>query len=193
MAKLIKERYRNICMILYPDYDESHMKALQFIQQNYQYASIVHDKDIDESGEPKKKHVHVMARFGNARWVDSIASELGIEPNYIHKCGSLEKYGRYLVHADDPEKAQYLLEDVQGDLRPLVAKALENQKTEDEKVLAVIQLLDEIEFPLNVKQFITIMAQHGLYSEVRRNGYMMVKVLEIHNEEVLNKQRAEGL
>lgn len=187
MAKSVKERYRNICMILYPDFDETHLQALQFIQANYQYASIVHDKDIDESGEPKKKHVHVMARFGNARWVDSIASELGIETHYIHKCGSLEKYGRYLVHADDPDKAQYRLDDVQGDLRPLVAKALEHQKTEDEKVLSVIQLLDEIESPLNVKQFITIMAQHGLYSEVRRNGYMMVKVLEIHNQEVLAK------
>lgn len=177
-------RERNICMILYPDFDESHAKALEYAKQNYECAYIVHDSDLNDDGQEKRVHVHLMARFGNARYVSSIAQELGIEENYIHKCGSLEKYGRYLIHADDPDKAQYRFEDVHGDLRPLVAKALERQKTEDEKVLSVIDLLDSIDSQLNIKQFIVIMAQNGLYSEVRRNGYMMTKVLEIHNEEV---------
>lgn len=185
MAKSENRRERNICMILYPKFDESHATALEFIKVNYEHALIVHDKDKDENGELKKEHVHVMCRFGNARFVSSISKELGIPENYIHKCGSLEKYGRYLIHADDPDKAQYLLEDVVGDLRPLVAKALEHQKTEDEKVLAVVELLDSISSPLNIKQFIVIMAQNGLYAEVRRNGYMMTKLLEIHNQEVL--------
>lgn len=184
MAKEQKERYRNICMVLYPDEDPTHKASLDFIRTHYQYAAIVHDKDTNEDGTPKKRHFHVMCRFGNARWVDSIAKELGITANYIEKCGSLEKYGRYLVHADDPDKAQYTLDQVEGDLRPLVAKALEHEKTEGEKVLDLLELLESIDSVLTVTQFVKIMSANGFYADVRRNGSMMLKILEEHNTEV---------
>ena len=180
-------KWRNMCAILYPLEDNTHAIALDFIKQHYQYALIVHDKDLTEDGEPKKSHVHVMWRFGQARYRDAVAKELGLEPNYLHQCGSLEKYGRYLVHADDPDKAQYTLEQVEGDLRPLVAKALEHEKTEDEKVLALLELLESIDSVLTVTQFVKIACANGLYSEVRRNGYMMSKILEEHNTEVKTK------
>lgn len=178
------DKARNICMILYPLEDASHASALEYIKGNYQYASITHDRDTLEEGTLKKSHVHVMCRFGQARHISAIAKELGLEDHYIHKCGSLEKYGRYLVHADDPDKAQYTLDQVEGDLRPLVAKALEHEKTEDEKVLALLDLLDSVPQVLTVTQFVKIACANGLYSEVRRNGFMMTKILEEHNTEV---------
>lgn len=182
------KKARNMCAVLYPLEDETHAYALKYIKSNFEYACVTHDRDVEEDGSEKKSHVHVMWRFPQARYIDAVAKELTITENYIRQCGSLEKYGRYLIHADDPDKTQYEFSEVEGDLRTLIAKSFDKQKTEDEKVLSLLELLDSVPTTLTVTQFIRLACAHGLYSEVRRNGYMMSKILEEHNQEVRSNQ-----
>ena len=77
------------------------------------FLSPLHDRDIKEDGTLKKPHYHLMFMFQGKKTKDSVACifrELGGVG-----CEIIEsKIGmaRYLCHLDDPEKAQYLPEDV---------------------------------------------------------------------------------
>ena len=78
MAKLESNfKSRSFCILLYPDCS-AHMDALNFIRQNYSYAAILHDKDLDDNGELKKPHFHVVIRFPNPRYVYSVIKQLNI-------------------------------------------------------------------------------------------------------------------
>ena len=65
-----KFRSRKFCLLLYPNEDKTHKKALEYIKLNYDYALIVHDKDTNENNEIKKAHTHVVVSFSNAKWKD---------------------------------------------------------------------------------------------------------------------------
>lgn len=73
--------------------------------------AIIHDKDVLDNGKMKERHVHMWLRFKTKRYISSIASWLGIQPQYIEKA----KQGRYaeenglayLIHANDSDKHQY--------------------------------------------------------------------------------------
>lgn len=74
------------------------------------YALIIHDKDVNEQGEPAKDHVHVMLCFENARSINSISKKLGDEPQSITIWkGKAENGFSYLIHATTKaiDKYQY--------------------------------------------------------------------------------------
>lgn len=75
--------------------------------------SPLHDKDIDPTGEPKKPHWHLMLEWDGPTTfnnVKKICEEIGaVLPKKIE---SVRGMYRYLVHLDNPEKAQYKLEDI---------------------------------------------------------------------------------
>lgn len=48
-----------------------------------EWAYILHDKDINESGESIRPHVHVVLKFKNPQTLDRVASDLKIEPQYL--------------------------------------------------------------------------------------------------------------
>ena len=79
------------------------------------FAVILHDKDIDEQGQPKEPHIHAMMSFDNAHSLNSVARQLGDKPQYIEawKGNSNNGYA-YLTHqtADAKDKYQYNPNDV---------------------------------------------------------------------------------
>jgi hypothetical protein len=84
---------------------ETHIPAL---------ISPLHDRDLDEDGNTKKPHYHVVLMFDGPT-TQKRANEI-IEPfcgtksaEYIK---SLRGYVRYLAHLDNPEKAQYKPEEI---------------------------------------------------------------------------------
>ncbi len=71
-------------------------------------ALILHDKDIDENGNPEADHIHLMLSFENARYIDSIAKILKDKPQYIEKWDGLAENGfAYLVHATESANDKY--------------------------------------------------------------------------------------
>lgn len=110
-------RIRNVATIVYldsvvPEYIENlrsqHVRAL---------LSPVHDQDFNEDGTPKKPHRHLMLMF------DGVQTEEQILEVLVHVLGencskhlevikSVRGYARYLIHMDDPDKAQYAAADV---------------------------------------------------------------------------------
>lgn len=73
------------------------------------WAWIDHEPD-DEEGKP---HTHFVFTTNGSRTIKMIAQKLEIEPNYVQVVRKITAMYRYLIHADNPEKRQYNLEDIQ--------------------------------------------------------------------------------
>lgn len=76
--------------------------------------SPLHDKDIDPTGEPKKPHYHVLIEYTGPKTYKSVKEEIcdEIGATIPKKVESIRGYYRYLIHADNPDKAQYNIEDI---------------------------------------------------------------------------------
>jgi len=106
-------RSRNFATVIYPDSapenwiqlaDELHIPA---------FISPLHDSDFNPTGEAKKPHHHVMLMFEGKKSPDQVRElfesfgGVGCE-----RVNSLRSYARYLCHLDNPDKAQYNVENV---------------------------------------------------------------------------------
>lgn len=177
-----KFRARNFNLVLYNE-DETHKKALDYIQKNYDYAMILHDKDYDEkTGEIKKPHYHIVIRFKNAKWNTSLSEDLKIQLNYIEESRNLKRSLQYLIHYNDENKFQYDLGEVQGTLTNLLVETIKNgNKTEGEKIIEIFQFIDSQENYLDVAYLIRWCAEIGYWDVLRRGFNPINKYLDKHN------------
>ena len=110
---MTEKQSRNFLGVLYPDstsYDC--YKVLSRLEDTFaDFAYVLHDKDVDFSGELKKPHFHWCGKRSPAP-ISTIANALGVESNSIEFCKNWKYSLRYLIHADNPEKFQYLPETV---------------------------------------------------------------------------------
>lgn len=89
---------------------ESRIRRLTYIKS---YAIVIHDRDLLESGEPKKKHFHIVLTFSDTTTIGAVAKGLHVECQYVEKIRTTTKSALlYLVHRNDPDKFQYKPEDV---------------------------------------------------------------------------------
>lgn len=79
------------------------------------YISPLHDKDKNADNTPKKPHYHVFMIFEGKKsreQIKSICDSIGgVGQEMIE---SKRGYARYLCHLDNPEKAQYNVDDVKS-------------------------------------------------------------------------------
>lgn len=78
------------------------------------YAYILHDKDIDETGNLKAPHYHIIIQFkkNDGREIKHIATWFNVEEQYVRKSTSKSKnkfldMAKYLVHMNAKDKYQY--------------------------------------------------------------------------------------
>lgn len=113
MAKK-SDRTRNYATVVYPD--SAPEKWVELLQDEHipAFISPLHDKDVNPTGEPKKPHYHVIIMFDSVKTVEQaqeIFDLIGGVGCEIVKC--IRAYARYLCHMDNPDKAQYSVDDVQ--------------------------------------------------------------------------------
>lgn len=71
------------------------------------FAVIVHDKEVDENGNPKETDIHAMLCFRNARYIDAVAKILGDKPQYLKKWDADANNGfAYLLHRTAKARAE---------------------------------------------------------------------------------------
>ena len=108
-----KNRTRNYACVVYPEsapVDWQEILSDQFVPA---FISPLHNADINPTGEVKKEHYHVMLMFDSvktseqAKVIFDLIGGVGCEV-----VNSTRGYARYLCHLDNPEKAQYSIEDV---------------------------------------------------------------------------------
>ena len=72
------------------------------------FAVILHDKDVDDKGQPEAPQLHAMLEFENARHVRAVAKALGDKPQYLQIWDDGIANGfSYLVHRTENAKNKY--------------------------------------------------------------------------------------
>ena len=132
-------------MLIYEEQYETVKAALDTC--GYRYAMCKHDKDLNELGEPKKVHWHVVVVSEKREWQTAFAKRIGVERRFVQHPLSTYPNGamRYLTHMDDPEKAQYLRVDLQTNMPPAMLDKLHEKIVEKSKDEENECLLDDIE------------------------------------------------
>lgn len=184
----LNERSRVFNLLLYPNEDESHKKALLYIENNFSYAYICHDRDKDNQGELKKSHTHIVVQFSNAKWKNSLAEELAITPNYIEKSRSLEKSLLYLIHYGNSDKEEYFKEEVKGPLKnKLELLLLKKTSTEEDIIISLLNYIKSQDY-LTITDFVTFTCSCGLYSYYRRSQSTFKSIIEEHNYNIMKSK-----
>lgn len=103
--------------------------------------SPIHDKDIDPTGEPKKPHWHVLVQFTGPTTYKNVKENLCdlVNGTIPKKVISMRGYYRYLAHLDNPEKAQYNIEEIEK------YGGFELNLTDTEVTMLIIEILADIE------------------------------------------------
>ena len=189
-----KYRSRVHLILLYPD-NSDHLEVLDKITKSYDYAGIVHNRDVwseeDEklnplhkAGELKKEHIHIVLRTQNAVWNTALCKDLGLEDKFCEQVKNIDRSLQYLLHYNEPDKTQYSLDDVFGGLRTKLSESIaKNEKSEGEKVLELLDYIDNFQGQLRISDFARYCASNGYWSEFRRSGSIFLKVIAESNGE----------
>lgn len=186
MSENPRYRDRKFCAVLYPE-DATHFACIEKLKTGgYTYALILHDQDVYEDGEQKgqlkKPHWHVVLKFTNAVWNVPTAKELGIEPNYLQKCSSVDGSLLYLVHDGNPDKYQYSLDDVEGPLKSRLVTLLADDD-EGTRAVKICDIIDATPGPIGYSELLRKAASAGLYATLRRMGAWGPALVREHNYE----------
>lgn len=112
---ITESRTRNYATVLYPESMSSDaLQKLNDMHISY-LLSPLHDKDINPTGEAKKPHYHLIVVYDSVKTMKQ-AKEVfdslgGVGCEAIN---AIRGYARYLCHLDNPEKAQYPIEQVKA-------------------------------------------------------------------------------
>lgn len=174
------KRYRTFNLLLYPD-NEKHLKAIERLKTDeFKSVGILHNCDVTADGELKKEHYHFIVKFVNNRTKSALAKDLDIEERFIDTTVNFNSSGKYLLHIGHPDKYQYDVDDLVGNLTANVIKLIDDT-TEDFKAVCIIDLLNDFDYYVTLSDLLRICSKKGLYSVLRRNSYYFIRVLEEHN------------
>ena len=107
------QRTRNYAFIVYPESAPEHWRDVLNDAHVEALISPLHDRDTNPNGEQKKPHYHVLVLFSSVKTIEQ-AQELRDSVGGVgwENVASVRGYARYLCHLDNPEKAQYSIENV---------------------------------------------------------------------------------
>ena len=103
-------------MMLYTDSAKNNWQEILKSRKIKGYA-ILHDKDVQEDGTPKKPHYHILIRYDNPTaesTVQKLAKEIGTANGKVISVADYKGYAEYLIHKNNPEKTQYTIEEVES-------------------------------------------------------------------------------
>lgn len=143
------KKYSWFELILYPQDNETNHNAdlLNFIVKNkYLYPRkiyITHDRDVDENGEIKKSHVHLILKCAEKYTITGIMKQfIYLNLNQVIGIEHIKQAFMYLTHetfeAQQANKVQYSKEDLQGDT-DLIQEIIQNRNYAQQILMELIE------------------------------------------------------
>lgn len=98
--------------------------------------SPIHDKDVNADGTPKKPHRHLLLSFHSVKTYSQVKEITDkLKAPAPQPCKDTRGMVRYFLHLDNPEKSQYLREDIICGGGFDLENALRATATEEEDIL----------------------------------------------------------
>jgi len=133
------DRSRSWCFVMYPESAPENWREI-ISEYSAPYAiSPMHDKDVNPDGEPKKPHWHVTIAHQTMKSFAQV-SELTARLNATipQKVANMVGNIRYMIHKDNPEKAQYDKKDIITGCGFDIENYLSRTKTESRQIMREI-------------------------------------------------------
>lgn len=173
---------RKFEFVLYPE-DKTHVAALDLIKKTYDYLCVLHDRDVDDDGNLKKPHWHVLVTgFNSPTWSSSVCSTLGLSENCIQKVHSFKNAMRYLIHKDNADKAQYSVDSVEGNIIDKFLDSVGEGITELKAVGAIFEFLESSREPISYRDLFKFVLDNDLYGYYRSSYQIIKDLLYQHNQ-----------
>lgn len=120
------DKYRVFSGVIYPDSESyNSVEVLETLKAKFkEWAYCLHDQDVNDDGELKKPHIHWVGR-GDPRTLSAVAKFMGLNDHDIELGKNFKALIQYLIHMNNPEKYQYLPDDVVSNI-PDISKFLRN-------------------------------------------------------------------
>lgn len=172
---------RKFEIVLYPDStnyncSEVLIKAQQFFEY---WAYILHDKDKNDDGTPKKPHYHFYGKYEDKRLtLAGIAYQLGCPENAIEYVKTWKGAIRYLTHIDYPDKTPYPLESVFSNFS--LETYFRCEHDDDEKAAKIFEYIIEHE-GCTMKSVTAWVFENHLWSAYRRGFAVFGQLLKGDN------------
>lgn len=185
----LKNRYFQA--VLYED-DPNFNNYHKYIVNNFKEVTwVIHDRDILDDNETRAKtHEHIMFKVGeNARGLNSVANEIGINPIYL---GGIKKipFLRYLIHLDNPEKSQYKVEEVQGELKEELKKIIAKNNDEETELADITTLILNKIIKSNRDLMQYCINKHITYT-MKKYSYILSAMIRENKEEMIIEKEKE--
>lgn len=188
------KKSKNFTLELYPEWQYIAM-VLTYITSNYDYAMILHNKDIDsESGKPKKDHIHAVIRCPSRRRLSSVKNEFaekGVAKNLINTCNERAMI-RYLTHIDDKEKYQYDRAEIKTNMPKVVEIAYKDDVSNDDAFYLIDKWIDEQKGNISQHTINEYVYNQGLLGGLRKYGSQINNARLEHNRQIENEMIIEG-
>lgn len=202
MSDIVNFYNRRFLLELYDDWQNIN-EILNYIDINYRYyLRIKHDKDIwtksdyeekkeycDSNnikiGDNKKTHYHVVVKFSNPRYRQTIANELNIPIQFViepKKKVKLITNERYLLHLDNDDKHLYQFDELIGtqNAKYHLRQSMRNDLPIESRVLDIVNLIEKDNTYISTKEIVKKVCDIGLYNEFK-SGWVFKQILEEHN------------
>lgn len=171
---------RNIELILYEIEDV--YNCITICKANgFDYAYIYHDKDLnDDLSDFKKAHYHFQVYAKNQKEINKWCEIFVINSARVQKIENKVKAIRYLIHADNNDKFQYNIEDINNSF-PIIQyfnKLINDETCEIDLIFSYIFISKRY---IGVKEIIDFVLENNIWSTFRRNYSIIKDLLIEHN------------
>lgn len=108
-------RSANWTIVLYPESEPDNWRDILDEMHIEWIESPLHDSDINANGEVKKAHRHILLMFSGVKAYEQVRELTDVlNCPSPQRCHNSKAMVRYMAHIDNPEKAQYKIEDIKA-------------------------------------------------------------------------------
>lgn len=160
-------RSRNIEIIVYK-FEELEKYTTICIDNKFEFAYILHDKDTKDDGELKKAHYHFRIFGENQKTISAWAKTFQVEEYQIETLDNKKRAIRYLVHFDSPSKYAYNIEDIVTNIQDINTYFDDSKQDEYLQLKEICRYIDNIKgycYFFDVKNFVL---NNNYWSSYRR-------------------------
>lgn len=172
------------------DYDLKLEEIIEKIKfDTHYYFGITHNKDTKDTGEIRKKHIHIVIKLKTKRTKGGLLKrlqkllEIDKQRISIQMTRSQEATIRYLIHLDNPEKAQYPPFEIITNRRDILNLAIKGENERED--LTAENLIFTIE--KHGGNRLKILGEIGLKNYTRYRGTIQDIIQELEIQDLQSK------